>query len=509
MNRAYQIRENGATTGAGLLAVYQYDNLSRKQTLTRGNGTSTGFQYDLASRLGTFGHDVAGTAQDISLTYQYTLASQLQVRSSSNALYDWLPAAANITYVPDGLNRYATVAGTQYAYDTRGNMTSDGTNGYTYDVENRLLTASGPTAVTLSYDPLGRLQQTMVGTAQTQYLYDGTKLVAEYDGSGNALRRYVHGPGTDDPVIWYEGSTLATRYYLHADERGTIIAASDNSGSAAANIYTYGPYGEPTPGWTGSRFRYTGQTAIPEAHLYYYKARMYSPSLGRFLQTDPIGTKDDLNLYAYVGDDPIDRVDPSGTCTGSRIENTDGTCTGGGGDTTQSNVDQHKINRERKAQFAAALLTLTRTRNALAATEVAGAATGPGDIPAQGAAVGIAVVGGATACVQACVAAVNAAIDQVKSVIAAIEHGNSLASTRPTWVYKLISNRSGDVLKFGITSESNPINRYPAWFYEVGNFSMVPLAQYPARAPARADEVSRCTQYTVTQGSLPPLSFGC
>jgi hypothetical protein len=63
--------------------------------------------------------------------------------------------------------------------------------------------ASGPTAITLSYDPLGRLQQTTAGTATTQFLYDGTRLVAEYDGSGNVLRRYVHGPGTDDPVVLF------------------------------------------------------------------------------------------------------------------------------------------------------------------------------------------------------------------------------------------------------------------------------------------------------------------
>ncbi len=299
LNREYQIRENGATTGAGVLAVYQYDNLSRKMSLTRGNGTSTTFTgYDLASRLGTLAHNVAGTAQDISLTFQYTLASQLLTRSSNNALYDWLPAVANTAYVPDGLNRYATVGGTAYAYDARGNLTSDGTDTYTYDVENRLLTASAPTAVTLSYDPLGRLQQTMVATTPTQYLYDGPTLVAEYNGSGSVLRRYVHGPGTDDPIVWYEGSTLATRNHLHADERGSVIATTDNTG--AATVYTYGPYGEPNPSWTGSRFRYTGQTAIPEAHLYYYKARVYSPLLGRFLQTDPIGTNDDLNLYAYV-----------------------------------------------------------------------------------------------------------------------------------------------------------------------------------------------------------------
>jgi RHS repeat-associated protein len=320
LNRTWRIRENDATTGPGILATYNLDPLSRPTGVTFGNGTVTAISYDLASRLQTLSHDLLGSAQDVAWGYTYTHASQLKTRTNSNIAYNWAVSTTSQFYVPDGNNRYATVAGVAFSYDGRGNLTSDGTRSFTYDVENRLLTETGGgPGLTLTYDPLGRLYQTTSGSTVTQFLYEGNRLVAEYAGSGGAIQhRYVHGAAVDNPVAWYSGSDLSVRRILHADERGSIVATSDSTG--APTVYSYGAYGEPNA-WTGSRFRYTGQIVLPEAQLYYYKARVYDPVLGRFLQTDPVGGTDDLNLYAYAHDDPIGGVDPTGLAgeCGSRV----------------------------------------------------------------------------------------------------------------------------------------------------------------------------------------------
>jgi RHS repeat-associated protein len=126
------------------------------------------------------------------------------------------------------------------------------------------------------------------------------------------MRRYVHGLGGDVPLVWYNGATVtsSSRSYLYADNHGSISAITGSAGNTT-NINTYDICGNPNSANVGT-FQYTGQMYMPQLGLYYYRARYYSPVLGRFLQSDPIGYKDDLDLYTYVGNDPLDKMDPTG-----------------------------------------------------------------------------------------------------------------------------------------------------------------------------------------------------
>jgi RHS repeat-associated protein len=119
-----------------------------------------------------------------------------------------------------------------------------------------------------------------------------------------------HDPGTKVEAK-LEGVSTPQRRFLHADERGSIIAHSDAAGNVTA-INRYDDQGTPQGGGIAGRFGFTGQAWMPHIGMYDYKARIYNPGLGRFMQPDPIGYGDGANMYAYVAGDPVNATDPSG-----------------------------------------------------------------------------------------------------------------------------------------------------------------------------------------------------
>ena len=306
------IRENGASSGSGVLAQNTYNNLGQLTGTARagGAGVSTTYSYDAFARLTSLAHDASGSSDDVTLGFGYNPVGQIISRTVSDGDYVYTPATATTAYDLNGLNQVTAIDSASVTYDGNRNVTAVPGATYGYDAANRLISANTGSAATFAFDPLSRLYESSIGGVVTRYQYVGQQLATEYNSSGQVTRRHVPGLGLDGVVASYTGSGTGSRSWLLADERGSVMALADASG-AVSNVNRYDEYGVPASGNTG-RFQYTGQAWLAEAGAYHYRARTYLPQIGRFLQTDPIGYRAGANLYGYVGADPVNLVDPFG-----------------------------------------------------------------------------------------------------------------------------------------------------------------------------------------------------
>ena len=307
VNRVKSISLKGKT------ATYTYDAAGRLTNRTLPNGMQVINSFDAVDRSTRIEYKKADSTSIETITYTYDAGGQRISRGvGSNATQD-TPFSA--TYDPANRLTSITLNGetSTLTYDDNGNLTGKksptGTTTYTWTARNQLAQITAPSlTASFKYDALGRRTEKTVNGNTTGFLYDGSQAIAEL--KANAIDTVYHTGLQIDEVLARYGST-GNRTLLTDALMSVIAQANDAEG--IENYYNYSPYGQAQATGVdgGNSLQYTGREN-DQTGLYYYRARYYDPVLKRFISEDPIGVAGGINLYAYVGGNPVSRADPSG-----------------------------------------------------------------------------------------------------------------------------------------------------------------------------------------------------
>lgn len=369
LNRVTSITQSGPTV-SDTRVDFSYDAASQMTGTTRfsdlaGNNTvaNSTYSFDASGRLTDLEHLKDGNplafyrftydddnrltrfeSVDGSSDFSYNERDELTATDHSYQTdeaysYDNQGNRINDGYVTGLENRLLEDGTYVYTYDNEGNrltrteIATGIVDGYSWDHHNRLTAIStmdsGGNVIRTAeytYDIYGRRILKVVDSdgaganpAETEaYIYDGEHIALVFDGNGNQVNRYLHGPQVDQ-VLAEETANGEVRWTL-TDNQGSVHDIVNNDGTVLNHV-TYDSFGQITSQSDESvtlRFAYTGREYDAESGQYFYRARYYDPTVGRFINEDPIGFEGgDTNLFRYVGNSPLNYIDSSGLC---RIE---------------------------------------------------------------------------------------------------------------------------------------------------------------------------------------------
>ena len=361
------------TAPDGSITTYGYDTLNRLNGLANSWAGSFGFSYDALSRrtqLDAAERDQRRATAYDSVSHLLSVLHQAGANTLDGASYTYDPAgnrtaktndlnAITSSYTYDPLYELTQVtqgASTTetYSYDFVGNrLSSSGVptynynlvervdiefvrQGYTYDANgNTLSDAPGPLVSPGIARPSdsgcripvyfveARPGSTIRGEGESTssrpisreaFLYDGNNLIETVSGSEKPRSPdYANGGDLDQPYAELRSGTVS--YFQEQDAANSVTSLSNSTG-ALANTYTYDSFGNVTnsTGTLRNPFQYTAREFDQETSLYYYRARYYDAETGRFISEDPMGFDAGVNFYAYVENNPINYIDPSGLC---------------------------------------------------------------------------------------------------------------------------------------------------------------------------------------------------
>jgi RHS repeat-associated protein len=288
---------------------------------------------------------VTVNGQSTSRNSQY-FRKELTVANSTAPVWQSITVAATGSSSATGY-RFVTQTPEAFTYDLDGNLTQDGRWNYTWDAENRVIKveslSSAPTAskrrVTWEYDCRGRrIRQTTydgssgsyVITEDLKFVSDGWNLIAELAAANNGIvRSYLWGNDLSGSLrgaggvggllaMSYHG-TATTNAFVGYDGNGNVAALVNTADGSLAAKYEYAPFGDllraSGPLAKVNPIRFSSKYQDGQSDLLYYGYRYYNPSIGRWLDRDPIEEKGGINLYEFVSGDPIFRIDGLGLTT--------------------------------------------------------------------------------------------------------------------------------------------------------------------------------------------------